>query len=84
MSDITLFALIMVVLCSHNGGVAVLYLSRLLSYLSQTISGLTVGELKTDSKEFLYDYSYWSVDLHDNHFASQEQVRGRELHVYMK
>lgn len=40
----------------------------------QTVSGIAVGETRDDSKEFEYDYSYWSVDTSDDHFVSQEQV----------
>jgi len=29
---------------------------------------------KLQSKEFTYDYSYWSADSRDSHFANQEQV----------
>jgi len=33
-----------------------------------------VGETRDDSKEFLYDFSYWSVDPRDQHFTTQELV----------
>lgn len=32
------------------------------------------GPLVQETKEFTYDYSYWSVDSDDAHFISQEKV----------
>lgn len=29
---------------------------------------------RTNAKEFYFDYSYWSVNVNDNHYANQEQV----------
>lgn len=32
------------------------------------------NSVREKNKTFTYDYSYWSFDAKDNHFASQEQV----------
>lgn len=37
--------------------------------------GSTAGE---DKKDFTFDYSYWSADSTDKHYASQEQVKYAE------
>lgn len=37
--------------------------------------GSSAGE---DKKDFTFDYSYWSADSSDKHFASQEQVKYSE------
>ena len=40
----------------------------------QFVAGIAVGETRDQSKEFVYDYSYWSFDPRDAHFVSQEKV----------
>ena len=41
----------------------------------QQISKSTIGDASRDrTKDFTYDYSYWSVDPANKKFASQEQV----------
>ena len=30
---------------------------------------------QSEDKDFTYDFSYWSADSSDRHFASQEQVK---------
>ena len=37
------------------------------------------GDVKKESKEFVYDYSYWSVAERDPHFVNQEQVKTTSL-----
>jgi hypothetical protein len=43
-------------------------------FFLQSVAGIAIGETRDQSKEFVYDYSYWSVDPKDAHFVSQEKV----------
>lgn len=40
----------------------------------QTADDVIVGQTREKVTEFVYDYSYWSVDPHDQNFIPQEQV----------
>ena len=56
------------------------YTLMLLIY-KQTRGGIAVGETKDDSKQFKYDFSYWSVHPTDAHYVSQEQVSVKQEHI---
>ena len=38
------------------------------------IQNTALVDKKLQTKEFTYDYSYWSADSRDSHFVNQEQV----------
>ena len=40
----------------------------------QTTDDVIVGQTREKVNEFVYDYSYWSLDPNDPHFVPQEQV----------
>ena len=40
----------------------------------QTTDDVIVGQTREKVNEFVYDYSYWSLDPNDPHFIPQEQV----------
>jgi kinesin family protein 16B len=42
--------------------------------LRKTTDDVIVGQTREKVNEFVYDYSYWSLDPNDPHFVPQEQV----------
>lgn len=46
----------------------------MLYHVIQTTDDVVVGQTREKVNEFVYDYSYWSLDSTDPRFASQEQV----------
>ena len=40
----------------------------------KTTDDVIVGQTREKVNEFVYDYSYWSLDSADPSYASQEQV----------
>ena len=43
-------------------------------FLVQMTDGLVVGQVKDHVNEFVYDFSYWSLDSSAANYTSQEQV----------
>ena len=45
-----------------------------LCFLVQMTEGLVIGQVKDRVNEFVYDFSYWSLDSSAANYTSQEQV----------
>lgn len=65
---------LMKILALYYSAHACMHVVTAVSFCTQTVDGVAIGETRDDSKEFKYDHSFWSVDKQDLHFVTQEQV----------
>ena len=57
--------------CTH---VAAPPTKMIVEYILQTTDDVIVGQTRDCVNEFVYDYSYWSLDSTAINYTSQEQV----------